>query len=488
MPAAASAASALPYWLALERLSPFDAYAQAMGMVMLAIALLQLLCSFYADARALRIFALVYLMTAIGWFTAHPRAHGGPEDAPLVSALVFVGLLGLNVWALHEFLGIARRRAPAIVLGTLAVGAGLTLWLRYVAPQSALSVYAVMAAGFAYCAWLSWRATRLEGNVGYLYITAAFATYPLLFLLWLALPQVMSGFDMGYYVAVPRMVIGITLLAVSLIRARQRTESELVRRIAAEESLRLLNATLEERVAARTGELNDLVVGLQSFNRNVSHDLRDPLAGLSGLAQLGLQAVERDDKARALSLLQTVGTQAQHLAGMVQDLLQLSHLADAPLRKRPHALRLCVDEALQQLRLSPALAPAIELVRVEVQPLPVCEIDPDLMRQAFINLLGNALKFSRARIGNGHRVVVGLRKGARGAEVYVEDNGVGLPPGAEGRLFRPFGRLHGALVPGSGIGLTIVRRIVEAHGGRIWAERVGSGGARFAFTLPGLAA
>lgn len=249
-PAAASAASTLPDWLALERLTPFDAYAQAMGMVMLAIALLQLLCSFYADARALRIFALVYLLTGLGWFIAHPRAHGGPADAPLVPALVFVGLLGLNVWGLYEFLGIARRRAPAVVLVTLVVGAGLTAWLLYIAPQSALSVYAVMAAGFAYCAWLAWRAARLERNVGYLYITIAFATYPLLFLAYLALPQTMNGFDMGYYVAVPRMVIGITLLAVSLIRARQRTESELQRRIAAEDSLRALNATLEERVAA----------------------------------------------------------------------------------------------------------------------------------------------------------------------------------------------------------------------------------------------
>ena len=113
--AAATAASVLPSWLALERLTPFDAYAQAMGTAMLVIALLQWLCSFYSDARALRIFALLYLLTGLGWLVAHPRAHGGADDVPLLPAMVAVGLLGMNVWGLYEFLGLARRRAWALV-------------------------------------------------------------------------------------------------------------------------------------------------------------------------------------------------------------------------------------------------------------------------------------------------------------------------------------------------------------------------------------
>jgi signal transduction histidine kinase len=344
-----------------------------------------------------------------------------------------------------------------------------------------------MAAGFAYCAWLAWRAARLEGNVGYLYITIAFATYPLLFLAYLALPQTMSGFDMGYYVAVPRMVIGITLLAVSLIRARQRTEAELQRRIAAEDSLRALNATLEERVAARTGELNDLVAGLQSFNRSVSHDLRDPLAGISGLAQLGADALDGDDLVRARRYLQSIRGQAEQMSAMVQDLLQLSRVTEAPLRRERQSLHRCVDAALQQLRLSAATAGALGRIGVELQPLPDCDLDPDLMRLVFINLLGNALKFSAARDGAG-QVRVGLRRTAQGTAVCVEDDGLGLPDGHEAELFKPFARLHGDRVPGSGVGLTIVRRIVEAHGGRVWAERGDRGGARFLFTLQGLAA
>ena len=479
-------ATALPSWLALEHLTPFDAYAQAVGTVMLVIALLQWLCSFYTDARALRIFALLYLLTGFGWLLAHPRAHGGVGDVPLIPAMVAVLLLGMNVWGLYEFLGLAQRRAWALVAGTVATGVGLALWLK-LAPGSALAVYGVMAAAFAYCAWLATRAARHEGNVGHLYVALAFATYPALFLLYIALPESMAGFEMGYYAAVPAMIVGMMLLAVSLIRARQRTEAELARRVAAEESLRQLNLTLEERVGSRTRALHDLVTGLESFNRSVSHDLRDPLAGLSGLAQLGVMAIERDDKPKARSYLDTIHVQATQLAGMVQDLLQLSQASDVPLQRDRHELRHCVERALGQLHLQPALAEALRRVRVEVLALPACEVDADLMRQVFVNLVGNALKFTAARGAQG-QVSIGLRQLAQGPAVCVEDNGLGLPEGHEAELFQPFARLHGNRVPGSGVGLTIVRRIVEAHGGRIWAERVDGGGARFLFTLDGLAA
>jgi signal transduction histidine kinase len=485
-PLATAPSSLLPAWLVLEQLSPFAAYAQAVGTVMLIIALLQWLCSFYSDARALRIFALLYLLTAVGWLFAHPRAHGGASDVPLLPVLVAVLLLGMNVWGLYEFLGLARRRALVLVLGTLAVGVGLALWVR-LAAGTALSVYAVIAGAFGYCAWLAMRAARLEGNVGHLYIAAAFATYPLLFAVYIALPSWLAGFEMGYYAAVPAMIVGMMILAVSLIRARQRSEAELARRVLAEDSLRQLNTTLEERVASRTRELNDLVAGLESFNRNVSHDLRDPLAGLSGLAQLGTLALEHEDADRAGKYLSAIQTQAAQMTGMVRDLLQLSRASAVPLQRSQHALRDCVDAALGQLRLSPRMAEALRQVDVDVQALPTCAVDADLMRQVFVNLVGNALKFTIARGSSGH-VSIGMRATDRGHAVCIEDNGLGLPPGGEAELFKPFARLHSNQVSGSGIGLMIVRRVVEAHGGRIWAEPVATGGARFLFTLGGLAA
>jgi signal transduction histidine kinase len=150
-------------------------------------------------------------------------------------------------------------------------------------------------------------------------------------------------------------------------------------------------------------------------------------------------------------------------------------------------LREVLDEALAQLRLQPPMADALRRVQLQVDALPVCEVDADLLRLVFVNLVGNALKFTAARDGAGH-VTVGLRRTPQGAAVSVEDDGAGLPAGREAELFKPFVRLHGQDVPGSGVGLTIVRRIVEAHGGRVWAERADSGGARFLFTLRGLTA
>jgi signal transduction histidine kinase len=297
----------------------------------------------------------------------------------------------------------------------------------------------------------------------------------------------MHDFAMAYYAAVPGVLVGMMLLAVSLIRARQRTEAELRGREAAEESLRQLNATLEERVASRTRELADLVDGLESFNRNVSHDLRDPLAGVSGLAQLGALALQRGEPAQAQRHLDTIEAQARQMTGMVQELLQLSRVSAAPLRRQRHGLRDVVDGALAQLRLQPPMADALRRVHLQVEALPACEVDADLLRQVFVNLLGNALKFTAARDGAG-RVTVALRQTPQGAAVTVEDDGAGLPAGREADLFKPFVRLHGDSVPGSGVGLTIVRRIVEAHGGSVWAERADNGGARFVFTLPGLAA
>ncbi len=482
-PAADASSLQLPNWLRLEQLGPFDAYAQAMGTVMLAIALLQLLCSFYTDARALRIFALLYLLTGIGWLVAHPRAHGGADDVPMLPAMVAVVLIAMNVWGMYEFLGLARRRAGRLLLGTLAVGMVLALWIRQGATDKV--IYGAMAGGFALCSALAVRAMQREGNVGHLYIALAYATYPLMFVVYLAFPQAMAGFQLGYYAAVPALIVGMMILAVSLIRARRRTEAELERRVAAEESLRQLNSTLEERVGARTRELHDLLAGLESFNRNVSHDLRDPLAGVSGLAQLGVMALQRGDTGKAQAHLATIRDQAMHMTGMVQDLLQLSKASDAPLQRSRQELGRCVDDALAQLRLQPAMAGLLRQVQVQVQDLPACDVDADLMRQVFVNLLGNALKFTAARGGDG-RVAVRLQQLPGRAAVCVEDNGLGLPEGREKELFEPFRRLHAGQGSGSGIGLTIVRRIVEAHGGRIWAEGAAPRGARFLFTLDGL--
>ncbi|HEX7688910.1 MAG TPA: ATP-binding protein, partial [Burkholderiaceae bacterium] len=122
-------------------------------------------------------------------------------------------------------------------------------------------------------------------------------------------------------------------------------------------------------------------------------------------------------------------------------------------------------------------------VAIVVQPLPQVEADAGLLRQVFVNLVGNACKFAAG--GVLPRVEIGHGQTPCGPAFYVRDNGVGFAPEDAGRLFRPFERLHGARFEGFGVGLSIVRRIVEHHGGRVWAESSPGQGATFRFTLGG---
>jgi signal transduction histidine kinase len=121
---------------------------------------------------------------------------------------------------------------------------------------------------------------------------------------------------------------------------------------------------------------------------------------------------------------------------------------------------------------------------VAVAPLPVVQADPVLVRQVYANLIGNAVKFARGAAAP--HIEVGAQAGGDGAPVlFVRDNGVGFDTEQAQRLFQPFQRLHGSRFPGHGVGLSIVRRVVERHGGRIWAESRPGQGATFYFTLGG---
>ena len=121
--------------------------------------------------------------------------------------------------------------------------------------------------------------------------------------------------------------------------------------------------------------------------------------------------------------------------------------------------------------------------QIVVQPLPDADADPQLLRQVFANLLGNACKFAGA--ANEARIEVGHAQTANGGAYFVRDNGVGFSNVDAQRMFQPFQRLHGAAYDGFGVGLSIVRRIVDHHGGQVWADGVPGGGATFWFTLGG---
>jgi signal transduction histidine kinase len=276
------------------------------------------------------------------------------------------------------------------------------------------------------------------------------------------------------------LVLALTLLTVSLLRRRRALEAEVVRRSAAEAELTALNASLEQVVEQRTTDLRSMVEGLESFNRSVSHDLRGPLGGISGAARLADDALQRGDDTLARRVLPHIADQAENSTRLVAALLSLAQVGDMALRLQVVDLRRMVTEVVDQLTLEQG---GQKMPQIEINPLPQVNADPELLQRVLVNLIGNAIKFTRN--GDPGLIEIGATRTSAEIEVFVRDDGVGFESDAAAKLFTPFARLHGAGFAGHGVGLSIVRRAVERHGGRVWAESELGQGAVFRFSLPG---
>lgn len=481
-----------------------DVYIAAVAAMMALIAVALWIASNITDRVALRLLALRYLLAVFGWAFAHPRALGPPGDVPLASGYVGIGLTVLTMCALEQYVGrLTLRRGAVLVAAGVAAALAITL-SHAAAPRDPRLLYLVLAAGMAYCAGVAWQAARRERNMGHGLIAVAFSSYPALvvgLLLWS--PEV-PGQELGYVAALPGIVVGIAMLVASLVRFGHRLEAELARRLAAEKAVRELNAGLEGRIAERTAELRLIVEGLESFTRNVSHDLRGPLAGVAGLARMAQEALGRHEVARAEMLLEPIATQADRLVDLVNDLATLTRLQDQQPHREPRPMRPIVDEAVAQLALAPDTAAMLRKVELRVDDLPAASVDAGLMRQVYVNLLGNALRFAtQAATPAAEREAalapvtaaqpapaVHVGAATEGGRVcyFVADTGPGFPPERASELFRPFSRMHAEGLSRNGIGLSIVRRIVEAHGGKVWAESRPGRGATFRFAVDAAAA
>jgi signal transduction histidine kinase len=217
---------------------------------------------------------------------------------------------------------------------------------------------------------------------------------------------------------------------------------------------------------------------LEAYNYSISHDLRAPLRPLEGFcrALLDDHADRLDDGAK--DLLRRIQAAARRMNALIEDLLQLSKISQAPIRRSAVDLGRLAREVVDELR---ANEPARDVELAVADGLEV-KGDPGLLRIALENLLRNAWKFTRQRPRA--RLAVGVRREAGGPVYFVEDDGVGFDATYAQRMFQPFQRFHDAAqFEGTGIGLAIVSRIVDGHGGRIWAESEVGRGARFCFTL-----
>jgi len=248
----------------------------------------------------------------------------------------------------------------------------------------------------------------------------------------------------------------------------------------AEDQVRRLNETLEQRVAARTCELEGANRELEAFTYSVSHDLRAPLRHIMGFVEiLEKEAAENLSEAHRRHL-STIGGAARRMADLIEDLLAFSRIGRSEMQKVAVDMLTLVMEALDDLREDTK----DRIISWKIHDLPVVTVDRSLMRQALVNLLSNAVKFTSTR--SRAVIEIGTEPGPTDEDtIYIRDNGVGFNPRYARKIFGVFERLNNAAeFEGTGIGLANVHRIIRRHGGRVWALGKVDSGATFYFTLP----
>ncbi len=260
----------------------------------------------------------------------------------------------------------------------------------------------------------------------------------------------------------------------------EKFEAEVVQRAAEVQSANRRIETANRDLAEQRERLLHLNKDLEAFTHSVAHDLKAPLRTIAAYGAM----LEEDYGGRlddaGKRQIRAVRESVRYMTRMVEDLLNLARIENHQLYKRPTPLRPLVELVISELERSAARRE----VEWRIGPLPTVTCDPGLMKQVFSNLLSNSVKYSRNRDlavieidqleDHGHEIV------------FVRDNGVGFRMADAGKLFSVFQRLdRDAEFEGTGIGLTIVQRIISKHGGRVWAESVEGVGATFYFTLDG---
>jgi light-regulated signal transduction histidine kinase (bacteriophytochrome) len=235
-------------------------------------------------------------------------------------------------------------------------------------------------------------------------------------------------------------------------------------------------AELETRVLERTAELEAVNKELSSFSYSVSHDLRAPLRAVDGYARMLEEdyAARLDEEGRRL--LGVIRQSAGRMGLLIDDLLAFSRLSRQPIVRQTVDSGALVREVLGEVR-------GDSKADVEIGELQTAQGDRALLKQVWVNLVSNALKYSSKR--EGARVEIGSQVEGEENIYWVRDNGAGFDMRYAAKLFGVFQRLHSnEEFVGTGVGLAIVQRVVTRHGGRVWAEGKPGEGACFSFSLP----
>jgi PAS domain S-box-containing protein len=247
-------------------------------------------------------------------------------------------------------------------------------------------------------------------------------------------------------------------------------------RVTAQEQVRALNASLERRVAERTAELERSMKDMEAISYSIAHDLRAPLRSVNGFAALIAETDEAHLSPEGRQMFERIARSSRNMGQMISDMLELLRVVRVEIAAVP------VDMNALARSVTEALAPAVPQARIRIGSLPIVLGDATLLQQVLANLIDNALKYSRHQ----PEPLVELGFDRDSSAFYLRDNGMGFDMAHANKLFGLFQRLHaGADAPGgTGVGLAIVARALERHGGRIWAESAPGAGAVFWWTLP----
>jgi PAS domain S-box-containing protein len=256
----------------------------------------------------------------------------------------------------------------------------------------------------------------------------------------------------------------------------------------AQAEVKKLAEELEQRVIERTAELTVVNQELESFSYSISHDLRAPIRAIDGFSQIILNEYSQEVSAEVLRYLEIIRQNTKNMGNLVDDLLAFSRLGKQTVQRQEVDTEKLVRDVVEMMK---EANPEREIEFV-IGSLPPCLADVNLLKQVYINLISNAVKFTRDCVQS--RVEIGYHRYQSANEVnleknqkycyYVSDNGVGFDMRFYNKLFGVFQRLHRSEdFEGTGVGLAIVKRVIEKHGGEVWADSVIGEKTTFSFSL-----